>query len=965
MSFHNCTFPRAITARGILDGHILPVRLCRITTKPILLPTRDLQVNALALLLAICFACFMPASGAQAAEPEVYDQEVVAFLAQGWAAFYRNQPTAAIQTVGQLTHSKNNSTRWHALHIQARSLWSTGDQANQRKALEIWSRVGRECRGNPFATARVEIGKALYASEAGKLPQAIETLEKFRQQKLPSAATVEAAIELALFYAQAKRPADATKQLDAAGDILKYSESNGIPGVMHNALFRGVEQARESVQNPGRSLFNRAKGQQREGKHANALTMFIQVSRDYPESDYAYRSQFEIGICHQNMGKSHLAIEQWRRFIASAPAGPWRGQAFTALIDLYLVEQLDIQEASTYSELARTSLPQGLEQAKSQASWQAQAYEIHLRVGIVNFCLGRNAIAAEAFEQAKSLTKQKVYIERLDSLVEAVKAKQPIIPADCVTDSSAGSRKSSVTNDSGLSKPALALSLGMIHLLTGERDLANDYFDRILGTPAVAEKPGSAALPAKPGLSDATAAQQSFAVFGKGAVLQARRDKDARAKQLFIASIKAYKDGSWHDETLYRIAVLTEQLAFDQFGRGEPTDKERLANFANAKAEALPFWQQITQKYPKSQRMEVALYEAGVLLNEHAEIAAYDKALAIYKEASVAFKRLCESYPQSHYAGDAYVRQVDIALEKMFDIRTAAAIAQQGLLWAKICTESNDLSVYTNTNLPLWMASQGHPTRNQLLTSAHDCFVRSGFIAYMQQEPDTALNYFKSARLALEKMNLRPNNKTNKIPLFAMRVIITAIQRQSPITDPLLFEEKLTTHQHAAIQLADLYLRAWQPEKAENLYRKILSGENGIETPQNALQAYTIIRLAESLNNQRNEWREAIELLTIFEGRKFEGSYWGGFGLFRLAVTTYNNTQDAEKSLEQYGNFFRRYPNHPLAELAHAYFCLNAIRAGHTITAKNAFTDFQNKYKNSKWVPTIQEVLNEKNNEKK
>src|SRR5690606_14572629 len=87
-------------------------------------------------------------------------------------------------------------------------------------------------------------------------------------------------------------------------------------------------------------------------------------------------------------------------------------------------------------------------------------------------------------------------------------------------------------------------------------------------------------------------------------------------------SVRAYPEGSWHDETLYRIATLIESQAQAQFGGDEEArDPKRMASLQKARAQALPHWQQLIERYPESPRVEQAHYHAGVLLSEQAHAA--------------------------------------------------------------------------------------------------------------------------------------------------------------------------------------------------------------------------------------------------------------------------------------------------------------------------------------------------------
>ena len=70
------------------------------------------------------------------------------------------------------------------------------------------------------------------------------------------------------------------------------------------------------------------------------------------------------------------------------------------MIDVYLEEQLNLPDALKYADIARSSLAAGLADERAGDSWKAAAYDVNLRVGIVNFCQGKGEVAAEAFAAA-------------------------------------------------------------------------------------------------------------------------------------------------------------------------------------------------------------------------------------------------------------------------------------------------------------------------------------------------------------------------------------------------------------------------------------------------------------------------------------------------------------------------------------------------------------------------------------
>jgi tetratricopeptide (TPR) repeat protein len=381
--------------------------------------------------------------------------------------------------------------------------------------------------------------------------------------------------------------------------------------------------------------------------------------------------------------------------------------------------------------------------------------------------------------------------------------------------------------------------------------------------------------------------------------------------------------------------------------------------------------------YPDSPRREPALYHAGVLLYQRAETMSAAAAAAsapgsagnpraaastsggierAWNDAAGMFNKLTEAYPSSPYAGDAYVKQIDIALERRFDLQRAAALGSQASQWGR-----NHVQLSQGTgdiSLPVaWAEPAVQATQDQLRRVAHACSLRAGLVAYLEHNYEVAQREFEMASTILASATRQHRDARDDLSSLALDVLLAAIRQKQPVTDPRLFEERLTDRQLTAIQIADLYLRMLQVEKAEAIYRRLISGEDGFGVPRAALRAYATMKLAESLYHQRGRSQEAIETLDVFASRQFDGTYWGGYGLFRLGVTTFNITQDLDRSLELYAQMIRRYPGHPKTELAHAYFCLNAARAGRAEEATRAFHEFRQKYDGSRWVSLIQNEL--------
>jgi hypothetical protein len=201
---------------------------------------------------------------------------------------------------------------------------------------------------------------------------------------------------------------------------------------------------------------------------------------------------------------------------------------------------------------------------------------------------------------------------------------------------------------------------------------------------------------------------------------------------------------------------------------------------------------------------------------------------------------------------------------------------------------------------------------------------------------------------------LTANLDTAKVGLH---YLVAAIRSRKPLTDSRALDAAKTDKEKLALKLADLYLESIRPERAEKILLRVAEGDPLLGPVSRDCRAYAILQLAVALDRQAESRSEAIKWLEKLTEAEYRGTYWGGYGLFRLGVFTYNHTQDAKASLAIYEEMMVRYPDHPMAERAHAYYCFNAIRAGETAKGRQAAQAFLNKYPKSEWIPSIRQLI--------
>jgi tetratricopeptide (TPR) repeat protein len=861
------------------------------------------------------------------------DAAAVGAIAKAWTALYRNEPGAAAASVGRLVASRQPSVRLTALHIKARSLWLTGDPASRQSAQQIWAQLASEAKADKESLARIGVAKCLDLAARGQDREAVAALEAVAKEAMYSSAALEIAIELAILQGKAGNADAAKASLAAATKELEKAESYGIPKPIADAFAGAIWSTRESLGSPARALLLRALGMQREKQYQKAITLFGEVSKDFPGTDEDHRSQFEVGSCYGSFGQAPKAIEHWQKFTASAPAAPWRGQAFVRLIESALMERLDLNEAVTYAEQANLAMPKALADAAAGTSWEEVEYPLALRIAIVALCRDRQAEAIAALDAARSHAKNPVLAEKVDRLAAAAKNASGLIPEDCRDGRS-------LAPPSSVESAPLALSLGMAFQVAGEPTLAVAFFDRVLGKPATRGAQGKPGQPAVRGIAGATSAQLAFASFGKGAILEAGKKPDqAHAIKAFSTALDLHRDAPWHDETLYRAAMT-----------------------AATPEEAVPFWLQLLEKFPTSPRREFASYRYASTLWDQAESMAKKaaggaataadtaKVDQAWENAAAALAKVTESYPAGPYSGEVLVKQIDIGLERTFDLEGADSACKRAIAWfERSPPPPNSLSLAAATALPVWAAPQAPPPEVARDALAFRTYVAAGLVALLQKRTDEAVAMFGKASGFDKSRRQEIGAETS------MKRMISVAQGSGPDFSPHDMLKGLKNEkQRTGVLLADLALLTFDPERAGSLYERILAGEPPFGSPSAELEAYLILRMGQALEFQKKH-DDAVTMLTRLYDPKFSKYSWASDGIFRLGTWNHNATQKTASAMPHWEHVFTKTPSHPEAERALFYYGINAKRDGDHALAERAFRMYLERYPASRWTNRIRD----------
>jgi tetratricopeptide (TPR) repeat protein len=219
-------------------------------------------------------------------------------------------------------------------------------------------------------------------------------------------------------------------------------------------------------------------------------------------------------------------------------------------------------------------------------------------------------------------------------------------------------------------------------------------------------------------------------------------------------------------------------------------EKDRLANLKKALAEAASYWTELIKRYPESPRCEQAFYNLGVIYCECEQ----------WKEAGETLDKFVRGYPNSPLGGDAYIRLIDIAFERRFDLKLADQLADASQKWIAV-SEGN------SANAPampaLWRTPPSPPGEDQAKSTTYNLRLRAIFAAYLSEKYDKAKQLLAAAG-PLEPTDGRIDaQKVQKVGLFFLQKAILA---QKPVWNVDVLAKAETDPQRTALKLADLYL---------------------------------------------------------------------------------------------------------------------------------------------------------------
>jgi len=844
------------------------------------------------------------------------------------ATAYSQAPAKAPPALGEL-HAAIRAEDYAKAKLVAENLMQSGPVADRQAAGLIYGRIllaqGQTAEAKKYlAQARtqklddnskqlLEVYQAWLDALSGKHADAAKALQAILVRQAAYESTAEAAEVLAQLHILKGEREPAKNAVDFGLQFLKYQQIQS--AYVEALLRRRLELAKNATSDPAEALYRQAESLRNARTFAEAAAIYERIRKEHAASDWSHAAGFRIGQCLAGAGRFPEALKHWDGFLKELPTGPWRAQAHVGVIDLSLEESFELERASKHAALATDVLGRGVE-GKAGPSWLDAAFDVHLRAGIVALIERKHAGAAVAFEQARSAKGAGEALAGLDELIAEAKAGREIAPEEV---------------RQGSPQVAVALAMGTVYNLVRQFDRASGLFDRV----------------AAGNLKGASPAQRAFAAYG-AARSNEGRGKAVEAKQGYLASLKSYAGGSWHDETLYRLALLIQDMANREFTelaksdvkpptvpataapktaaerakereREQKARNDRKKELAKDRGEALPHWLQLLRAFPKSRRIEPALYFAGVLYADA------DKAT----DALASWTTLVSQFPRGGYAGDAYVRLIDLHLELLLDLPSAEKHSQAALEWLTAVEKENAG--------PIASSAAKNPGARPLRAVSYDIYLRQGLVAYLNGNSAGALANFAKA------LPLQPPRELvvvmGTIPTGVER-LVSAAKSGKKLAPEEVFEGDAKAK--LCLQLAGIYYEAEDFERAIGLCNHVL---DKIAKATREQRSWAYFMRGRSLHGQMlpldglDDFRRASE--------ESQQASWRAKSLFYMANAVFNYERDTPRAITIWQSIVLEYPKAPEAELAEYHIGFALQCTGRLAEARQAYEMFLKNYPGS------------------
>lgn len=841
-------------------------------------------------LVAYVFAVSLSAFSvfAQSPQPKISDLY----------AAVRDEDYERVKTLAvALGQDKAGAKQQAALLLYGRALLGCGDLAEAEAHLKKLSGMPLDDSGK----LQLRVYGAWLAALKGEHQAAVKTLDEILAAQAPVEATGEAAEVLARIHA-ARGDTKAAAQAVAFGrQFLAYQK---IKSEYLEALFRRrLANPAQHPKDQAEVLFDQAESLRLKGKAPAALALYEKLIKEHAASPWADPSGFRLGECLLLSGKGPQARKHWEEFVHKKPRGPWRAQAYVALADILLEYDFDPKAALAVMDDAARILRDGVDDA-AKDSWASATFDVHLRRAAAAILSEKYVDAAESFRAAKtSLTGQAESTSGIEQLVVIATEKRQPAPKQ-VLGGACGS----------------LLTLARIYNAAGIYQKAAPICSRLI----------------KGDVRNCSAAQKACAFYEQAYGLDhAKKVQDALRD--YLLSLKTYREGEWHDDTLFRAAMLMQELASKLAGptvrsggakvpaanAGTPAERARqreqrrqekwtteTARF-EGRVESLPLWVQLIDSFPESRHREAALYFAGLLYFETARPS----------ESLEHLGELVKRYPDSVYAGDAHVKLADVCIEAVLDLKAAKAAVHDGLHWLE-----GPRPLRAGLSIVPTVASQTRPDA----AIEFDLRIRSGLVAYLENRPADAIAEFESAK---------PFEPARKLVVVSGHVpgaverLVSAAKAGKPLVPPEV--EVGNEKAGLCLRVASLYFEAEDFDHAIRLCNKLLESMPKATRDQ---RSWAYFLRGRCLHAQHLP----LDAMDSFANSVDETSKasWKPTALFYMANAIFNYERDDDAAIALWQRVSREFPGSTESERGQYYIGFALMHSGKHQEARQAFETF-------------------------
>lgn len=782
-------------------------------------------------------------------------------LARAWKAFYAGKYSESFQLAESLIKAQPATLAIEARHLCARCSWATGqatlDSANQddpkavtagklqadkyfAEARRIWKELAASTAN--ANVKRQSIAAALELASKDKLDEACDELNKVLTAEYAATCTCEAAIlyaELRTQQGQIKEALRACKFATDFGGRLPAGNEIALATV-RPFLDAAAALERKLKTEPAAAAFAAAEKLRHQKKYTQAISAYNSIVKDYPDTDFAPRSRFSVGLCLVGLEKPADAIAHWKAFIKEEPSGPWRGQAYVGITDTNLEQLFEPAEAMTAADDGSKAMDSALADSKSAPSWKPIRFDILFRSGMLAYAQDKFDEALERLETAQKAD------EVLDDdgktglvrLIEGTKNKAGVIP-------------SSVRN-SAEPRIGLLLAVGSLYNIVHKTREGERYFDLALTELA------------KSGASRATALiseQKSCAYRGKAISQHLRREWESAIKG-YNTALETFPKAAWHDFTLYMAGMAVFQQAQEKYYKAvaaathrkitqsaEEQKKDAAARDEALKAynkerlASLPYYDRLLKDFPKSQYADSARYCVGIFTYEGGK---RDQGYKLLE----AFVTAC---PDSPCTGESlmvlsrhdleYLADRDKANAHLDKLNTLAeAIREKGVKPSRFAPDPIGMMSYTKPEKDgtgVWKISSGSEQANRPLydfLTLQDCYASDWYLKELQSHAALFKGFifyydgkFEEARAEYNRLlKIDPDKVAADAAFYAgpHHSMMVACDQKYMLATPDELQNFKGRHR-LAIFLGDFYYGLGQYNHAIAICRRLLNGEFG------------------------------------------------------------------------------------------------------------------------------------------